>query len=110
MAHKIEPQQHGKISALRMGMAQKKRQTVEKDVNALYWKLIRRFDQISRVPPILLNTSFNESEPIMNTPKQALDCFLQTQMDVLAIGSFFLKKTENLERSASLMAFAEQSK
>jgi carbamoyltransferase len=66
-------------------------QTVEKDVNPLYWKLIKRFEEISGVP-ILLNTSFNENEPIVNTPAEALDCFLRTRMDVLAIGSYLLRK------------------
>ena len=70
-------------------------QTVEQDVNPLYWKLIRRFGDITGVP-LLLNTSFNENEPIVNTPAQAIDCFLRTRMDVLGIGSYFLLKSENL--------------
>jgi carbamoyltransferase len=69
-------------------------QTVEKDVNPLYWKLLRAFGDLTGVP-ILLNTSFNENEPIVNTPAQAIDCFLRTRMDVLVIGSHFLLKAEN---------------
>ena len=42
-----------------------------------------------------LNTSFNENEPIVYTPAQAIDCFLRTRMDVLSIGPFILYKTEN---------------
>jgi carbamoyltransferase len=73
-------------------------QTVERDVNPLYWKLIRRFGDVTGVP-VLLNTSFNENEPIVYTPAQAIDCFLRTQMDVLAIGSFLLLETENPSRA-----------
>lgn len=52
--------------------------------------------------PILINTSFNENEPIVNTPAQALDCFLRTRMDGLAIGSFLaLKRTAASEREVA---------
>jgi carbamoyltransferase len=73
-------------------------QTVEKDVNPLYWKLIRSFGDRTGVP-VLLNTSFNENEPIVNTPAQAIDCFLRTRMDVLSIGNYLLLKSENAHLS-----------
>jgi carbamoyltransferase len=57
--------------------------------------------------PVLLNTSFNENEPIVQTPAQAIDCFLRTQMDVLSIGGFLLRKEENADLSESRAAFAE---
>ena len=79
---------------LRMPDGTGRLQTVERDVNPLYWNLIRRFGDITGVP-ILLNTSFNENEPIVNTPAQAIDCFLRTDMDSLAIGSFLLLKRAN---------------
>ena len=66
----------------------------------MYWKLIRAFEELTGVP-VLLNTSFNENEPIVDTPEQAIDCFLRTQMDVLVIGGNLLLKTENLEASLS---------
>jgi carbamoyltransferase len=75
-------------------------QTVDKDVNPLYWKLIRRFGDLTGVP-ILINTSFNENEPIVRTPEQALDCFLRTQMDMLVIGSFVVRKELNRHLGAS---------
>jgi carbamoyltransferase len=80
-------------------------QTVDQESNPLYWKLIRRFGDITGVP-VLLNTSFNENEPIVQTPAQALDCFLRTRMDVLAIGSYMLLKSENLHLSENKRAFA----
>jgi carbamoyltransferase len=69
-------------------------QTVERDVNPLYWSLIREFENLTGVP-VLLNTSFNENEPIVETPQQALDCFLRTQMDTLVMGRYYLEKREN---------------
>jgi carbamoyltransferase len=69
-------------------------QTVDQESNPLYWKLIRRFGDITGVP-VLLNTSFNENEPIVQTPAQALDCFLRTRMDVLALGTYMLLKSDN---------------
>jgi len=78
-------------------------QTVERDVNPIYWSLIDRFRQLTGVP-ILINTSFNENEPIVNTPKQALDCFLRTQMDVLVMGSCLMVKSENAQREAGAIS------
>ena len=62
-----------------------------RDANARYWSLIQAFGRKTGVP-VLLNTSFNENEPIVLTPEQALDCFLRTDMDVLVMGSHVLEK------------------
>ena len=59
-------------------------QTVTDADNGRYYRLIQRFFERTGVP-MLLNTSFNENEPIVSTPKQALDCFLRTRMDVLVL-------------------------
>ncbi len=59
-------------------------QTVMKEVSPRYYDLINAFRKRTGVP-ILLNTSFNENEPIVNTPAEALDCFLRTQMDMLVL-------------------------
>ncbi len=66
-------------------------QTVNRDANPRYWELIRAFGQRTGVP-ILLNTSFNENEPIVLKPAEALDCFLRTQMDVLVLGDHAIVK------------------
>jgi carbamoyltransferase len=91
-AHKIKPEQRARIPAVTHEDGTGRLQTVERDVNPLYWGLLKRFGELSGVP-ILINTSFNENEPIVNTPAQALDCFLRTNMDALAIGSFLLVKS-----------------
>lgn len=66
-------------------------QTVERDENPLYHELIEAFAHKSGTP-VVLNTSFNENEPIVCSPKEAIECFLRTKMDVLAIGSLLLTK------------------
>jgi carbamoyltransferase len=91
-AYKIRPAQRTRIPAVTHSDGTGRLQTVEHDVNPLYWKLLKRFGELTAVP-ILLNTSFNENEPIVDTPGQALDCFLRTKMDGLAIGSFLLLKS-----------------
>ncbi len=68
-------------------------QTVDRRTNPRYWALIQEFERQTGVP-VVLNTSFNENEPIVCTPQEAVDCFLRTKMDVLAIGGFFLRKEE----------------
>jgi carbamoyltransferase len=66
-------------------------QTVSKDENGRYYDLILRFYQKTGIP-MLLNTSFNENEPIVCTPKEALDCFLRTKMDVLVLENIMLRR------------------
>jgi carbamoyltransferase len=57
--------------------------------------------------PVLLNRSFNENEPIVNAPREALECFLRTQTDTLVMGPFILLKSENLRQSEYRHAHAE---
>jgi carbamoyltransferase len=66
-------------------------QTVTKEINNDFYLLIEKFYQISNVP-ILLNTSFNENEPIVMDPDQAIKCFLRTNMDVLVLNSYIIKR------------------
>jgi carbamoyltransferase len=106
MAYKIKPKQREIIPAVTHGDGTGRLQTVERDVSPRYWKLIHRFGEVTRVP-VLLNTSFNENEPIVQTPAQAIDCFLRTRMDVLSIGGFILYKEENANLSENRAAFAE---
>ncbi len=65
-------------------------QTVTQEQSPLYWQLIKAFHDLTGVP-VLLNTSFNENEPVVCTPEQALDCFLRTKMDVLVVGPFAIE-------------------
>ena len=69
-------------------------QTVYKNMNNTFYKLINAFYEKTGVP-LLLNTSFNENEPIVNTPENAIDCLLRTNIDGLFIENFFIKKIKN---------------
>jgi len=66
-------------------------QTVSQRANPKYWQLIREFANRTGVP-VVLNTSFNDNEPIVCRPEEAIDCFLRTKMDVLAMGNVVVEK------------------
>ena len=66
-------------------------QSVRKDLRPRYYNLISEFYKITGVP-ILINTSFNENEPVVNIPSEAIDCFLRTNMDILVLGNYILEK------------------
>jgi carbamoyltransferase len=66
-------------------------QTVSQKSNPRYYRLIDAFRAITDVP-IVLNTSFNENEPVVCRPEEALDCFLRTRMDVLVLGNFLISR------------------
>jgi carbamoyltransferase len=67
--------------------------TVNVRQNPRFYKLIREFARQTRVP-VLLNTSFNENEPIVCLPREALDCFLRTRMDLLVLGDFVIHRDD----------------
>tara|TARA_Y100000741_G_scaffold365216_1_gene360754 strand:+ start:1690 stop:3432 length:1743 start_codon:yes stop_codon:yes gene_type:complete len=66
-------------------------QTVNKETNPNFYFLIEKFNNLSNVP-ILLNTSFNENEPIVMTPNDAINCFLRTDMDILVLNTFLITR------------------
>jgi carbamoyltransferase len=68
-------------------------QTVTKEFNEDFYNLIKSFHKISGVP-ILLNTSFNENEPIVRMPEEAINCFLRTEMDALVLENFLIERTK----------------
>ncbi len=69
-------------------------QTVHKETNPRFHRLIEQFRELTGIP-LVLNTSFNENEPIVCFPEEALDCFLRTQMDLLVLGNFYLERSGN---------------
>lgn len=70
-------------------------QAVSKEMNADFYQLIDTFRAQTGIP-VLLNTSFNENEPIVNTPTDALNCFLRTRMDMLVLEDFIITRGNNL--------------
>ena len=68
-------------------------QSVTETQNPRYYRLIKAFEAFTGVPTVL-NTSFNENEPVVCKPQEALDCFLRTKMDVLVMGNWFVERRE----------------
>ena len=66
-------------------------QTVTKDQNLHYFNLIKAFFDKTTVP-IILNTSFNENEPIVNKPIEAIDCYQRTNIDTLVLGNWVVER------------------
>jgi carbamoyltransferase len=91
--YKIRPDKRKHLCAVNHVDDTGRLQTVRRDENALYYDLIQAFGKKTGVP-VILNTSFNENEPIVCTPKEAIDCFQRTKMDVLAIGPFVARRVE----------------
>ncbi|WP_232282004.1 carbamoyltransferase family protein [Beggiatoa alba] len=87
----IRPQKRAEIPAVTHVDGSGRLQTVEQQTNPLYYQLIQQFQQQTGVP-IVLNTSFNENEPVVCRPEEALDCFLRTKMDVLVLGHYLITR------------------
>ena len=92
--YKIRPEKRKELCAVNHVDDTGRLQTVARDENPLYYDLIRAFQRKTGIP-VVLNTSFNENEPIVCAPEEAIDCFKRTKMDVLAVGPFLALKTEN---------------
>ena len=87
----IRPEKRAEVPAVTHADGTGRLQTVSQRANPRYWALIRAFEERTGVP-MVLNTSFNENEPIVLRPDEALDCFLRTQMDVLVMGRHTLQR------------------
>ena len=94
VVYKVRPAWRPMLPAITHADGTGRVQTVAPDQNKLYYDLIGRFKELTGVP-VLLNTSFNENEPIVHTPEQAIDCFERTKMDALGIGSFWIEKQDS---------------
>jgi carbamoyltransferase len=87
----VRPDKRAAVPAITHVDGSGRLQTVSQRSNLRYWKLIKAFERVSNVP-MLLNTSFNENEPIVLRPEEALDCFLRTHMDVIVMGQHTLER------------------
>lgn len=88
----IRADKHGLIPAVTHVDGTGRLQTVDKDISPHYYRLIDAFRRKTGIP-ILLNTSFNENEPIVNSPEQALECYLRTEMDMLVLENCVITRT-----------------
>jgi carbamoyltransferase len=91
--YQIRKEQREKIPAVTHVDGSGRLQTVYEHTNSRYYNLIRAFRDLTDVP-MVLNTSFNENEPVVCTPQEALDCFLRTKMDVLVMGNWTIRRSD----------------
>ena len=89
----IREAQRAKIPAVTHVDGSGRLQTVDRASNPRYWQLIEAFRTLTGVP-MVLNTSFNENEPVVCRPEEALDCFLRTKMDALVLGDWFVQRVK----------------
>jgi len=91
MVYQIKPERRAEIPAVTHVDGSGRLQTVSRKLNQRYYQLISDFAELTGVP-VVLNTSFNENEPIVCTPQEAIDCFLKTRMDVLYLGNHAVRR------------------
>jgi len=96
--YKIRPEKRAVLCAVNHVDDTGRLQSVTREENSLYYDLIAAFHRKTGIP-VILNTSFNENEPIVCTPEEAIDCFKRTRMDVLAIGPFVVAKSKQSSQS-----------
>ena len=89
--YQVRPDQRERIPAVTHVDGSGRLQTINSEVNEIFWHLLNAFDEITGVP-VLLNTSFNENEPIVQKPSEAMECFIRTHMDILVIGQMVYEK------------------
>jgi carbamoyltransferase len=87
----VRPERRAQVPATTHVDGSGRLQTVTREANPRYYDLIAAFERRTGVP-ILLNTSFNENEPIVCRPEEALDCFLRTKMDLLVLGRTIVRR------------------
>ncbi len=92
-AYSVRPEKRSAIPAPTHVDGTARLQTVSRAANPRYWQLIHEFGNLTGVP-VLLNTSFNDNEPIVCRPEEAIDCFRRTRMDVLVLGDTIVTKNE----------------
>ncbi|HEX5689819.1 MAG TPA: carbamoyltransferase C-terminal domain-containing protein, partial [Roseiflexaceae bacterium] len=89
--YNVRPEMRERIPAVTHVDGTGRLQTVEQSTAPLYWRTIKEFENRTGVP-VILNTSFNENEPIVCRPKEAIECYLRTKMDALVIGNYVVRK------------------
>lgn len=87
----IRPEKRALIPAVTHVDGSGRLQTVHRSTNPRYYRMIECFREITGVP-LVLNTSFNENEPVVCQPEEALYCFMRTKMDVLVLGGWFVQR------------------
>src|ERR1043166_4004187 len=97
MVYQVREERRAEIPAVTHVDGSGRLQTVSRELNPRYYQLISDFNELTGVP-VVLNTSFNENEPIVCTPREAIDCFMKTRMDVLYLGNQVVRRPVKSEK------------
>src|SRR5207237_4207167 len=100
---KLRPEWRERLPAITHVDGTGRLQSVDPASNPLYHKLISAFERRTGIG-MVLNTSFNENEPVVDTPEQALACFARTEMDALCLGRYVIVKLSSDSNSRATMA------
>ena len=105
MAPRIRPEKLDVIPAAAHVDGTGRIQTIQRDANPRYYDLIAAYEKLTRIP-VILNTSFNRQEPVVNSPDHAISCFLRTDMDVLVLGNYYTqdRNPEAIAKAKALFA------
>lgn len=110
MAPRVRPEKRDIIPAVVHVDGTARLQTVDREANPRYYAVIEAFMRETGVP-VLINTSFNRQEPIVATPREAVSCYLRTEMDVLVLGNFYTssRNAESETRARTDFAVREEN-
>ena len=110
MAPRVRPEKRDVIPAVVHIDGTARLQTVEREANPRYYAVIEAFMRETGVP-VLINTSFNRQEPIVASPREAVSCYLRTEMDVLVLGNFYTRNrnAESETRARTDFAVREEN-
>lgn len=109
MAPKIRPDKLDVIPAAAHVDGTGRIQTIQRDANPRYYDVIKAYEKITGIP-VILNTSFNRQEPVVNSPDHAISCFLRTDMDVLALGNYYTTDRNPAAIEKAKADFAQKKK
>lgn len=104
---KVRPEMRRRVITVNHNDNTARPQTVSREHNPLYWEIIDEFRKLTGTPAVV-NTSFNDNEPIVCTPQDAIDCFLRTRIDLLAFGNYLVYRSENEDAVAAARARSDR--
>jgi carbamoyltransferase len=108
-AYSVRPEKRSALAAPTHIDGTGRLQTVDREANPRYWQLIREFGNLTGVPAVV-NTSFNDNEPIVCRPAEAIECFLRTRMDALVLGDFLISRPPGQQEAGTSQQGQEVSR
>jgi carbamoyltransferase len=95
----VRPEMREKVPTITHNDGTARPQAVNREASPLYWAVIEEFRKLTGIP-LVVNTSFNDNEPIVCTPQDAINCFRRTHIDLLALEDYLVYRTDNAATQA----------